>query len=418
MTDRQVDLFGWSETNTEWTNYHTNNRLYKAFKQEFRGGKWVPVTSTIIFPSHHKPGGNLVGCNNRTSSRCLQQVKDKLGRWAGLVLQGHKRKLLILQLYIPIKAEGVYTTYTQQRQQLDNSQRHEESVHKAYFTDLRQLLNKHTNSEKLLMGDFNSEPTDKSIADLQTDYQLQDLYAQFHSVINFNTHRDGSKRIDYVLATKGITYSTRKIGYEGNSFLPPSDHRAMFVDIRTNIFRNTTTPFRRNLNSKNASKVYAYRKKLNQYLHKTNVLSRLDQLGKKMPNTWKPQRDGAKLDRLDKEITRAMCKAEHKTQPCHTAPWSPIINTAYKQLQHINAKLRKLCPKPKGANNRYPPHNLAPNEHSEYRQCWTERQKVKKNLKQARENAPNLRKSYIQDKIDMEELKNPKVSTHNILVQI
>ena len=38
MKDRQVDLFGWSETNTEWTNYHTNNRLYKAFKREFQGG--------------------------------------------------------------------------------------------------------------------------------------------------------------------------------------------------------------------------------------------------------------------------------------------------------------------------------------------------------------------------------------------
>ena len=288
MTDRQVDLFGWSETNTEWTNYHTNNQLYKAFKQEFKGGKWVPVTSTIIFPSYHKPGGNLVGCNNRTSSRCLQQVKDTLGRWAGLLLQGNKRKLLILQLYIPIKAEGVYTTYTQQRQQLDNSHRHEESVHEAYFKDLQQLLNQHPHSEKLLMGDFNSKPTDKLVADLQTEYQLHDLYAHFHSVTNFNTHRDRSKQIDYVLTSKGIMYSTRRIGYEGNSFLPPSDHGAMFVDIHTTIFRNTTTPFRCNLNSKNASTVYVYRKKLNPYLQKTQVLSRLAKLANKPPHTWQP----------------------------------------------------------------------------------------------------------------------------------
>ena len=113
-----------------------------------------------------------------------------------------------------------------------------------------------------------------------------------------------------------------------------------------------------------------------------------------------------------------MCKAEHKTQPRHTAPWSPPIHKAYQNLQNINATLRKLCPKPKGAKNRYPPHNLAPHEHSEYRKCWTERQKAKKNLKQARENAHTLRKSYIQDKIDMEELKNINVSKHTILVQI
>lgn len=37
--DHSLDIFDWAETKVEWGDYHTNNTLYKTFKQKFTAGK-------------------------------------------------------------------------------------------------------------------------------------------------------------------------------------------------------------------------------------------------------------------------------------------------------------------------------------------------------------------------------------------
>lgn len=46
MTDRKVDIFGWSETNFEWHNYTLNAKLFSRYKTYFPKGKWNPIIIT------------------------------------------------------------------------------------------------------------------------------------------------------------------------------------------------------------------------------------------------------------------------------------------------------------------------------------------------------------------------------------
>ena len=47
MTDRQVDIFGWSETNLEWQDYTTHKTTQTIAKKHLPGGHWSPTTSAI-----------------------------------------------------------------------------------------------------------------------------------------------------------------------------------------------------------------------------------------------------------------------------------------------------------------------------------------------------------------------------------
>ena len=72
---------------------------------------------------------------------------------------------------------------------------------------------------------------------------LHDVYKRFHSDIDFNMHKDRTKHVNYILSTLRIIHSTQRIAYKRNHNLPKTKHRGMFIDIQTNVFKNTITPF-------------------------------------------------------------------------------------------------------------------------------------------------------------------------------
>ena len=91
MTDREVDVFGWAETNLEWNDYKLNAELFPIFKKHFPQGKWLPSTSKIPFTKNYKPGGNLMGIQKNANARTHQTHRDPMGRWCWSRLEGEKK---------------------------------------------------------------------------------------------------------------------------------------------------------------------------------------------------------------------------------------------------------------------------------------------------------------------------------------
>ena len=115
MTDRQVDIFGWSETNLEWQDYTTHKTTQTIAKKHLPGGHWNPTTSTIPTETQYKPGGNVIGSNYSINSRTTVKGKDDYGRWTGMKIRGKSKPISIIQLYTPCKNKtGLNTTYQQQ----------------------------------------------------------------------------------------------------------------------------------------------------------------------------------------------------------------------------------------------------------------------------------------------------------------
>ena len=202
MIEKEVDLFGWLETNLEWNNYTFQHECYKMIRQHIPGGAWKPTTSKISMESNKKHGGNLMVMNKKLRARAQVFKKDRMGRWVWTVFQGKHKPILIVQLYIPASNQGLFSTYVQQFQQLQQETGEAApKVYDTYFQDLQILLSQYGESHKVLMGDYNRTTDDEEIAFLQAEYDLRDAYADLHDHNQFPTHQRGSKRIDYILVS-------------------------------------------------------------------------------------------------------------------------------------------------------------------------------------------------------------------------
>ena len=357
MTARDVDIFGWSETNIEWNDFLLNNTLYKHFQREFPGGKWIPATSKSPFKTTYKPGGVLLGATRWINSQVELTGKDPLGRWSWMVFRGQPSSILVVQLYIPpFDQTGLFTTAVQQWEQLRTSQQPNPSVRKAYFKHLHQFLCKHADKETIIMGDFNLPPDNPNIADLRAEHDLRDVYSHIHHDTVFNTHKEGSQRIDYALATPTILKHIVRMGYEGINSGIQSDHRGLFLDLDRKIITNTAPVYKRKLDSRRSNRTKAYRERFYTSLINKNNLNRIQILVEQSENKEWNKKSERHIQQADRDITASMISAKTKRTPAHNSPWNPTTHRVNLELNCINAELAKKCPKLETVHNRrFPP---------------------------------------------------------------
>ena len=402
MTDREVDVFGWAETNLEWNDYKLNAELFPIFKKHFPQGKWLPSTSKIPFTTNYKPGGNLMGIHKNANARTHQTHRDPMGRWCWSRLEGKKKPLTIIQLYVPgsTKAAGITSSYAQQYEQIrEHTGVEHPKVMETYYQDLHALLHQVNDTNIIVMGDFNNSPTAPEILDLITGHNLRDAYAQYHPGEELNTQVTGSVRIDYFLVSAPLIPYIRNIGYEPIHGSIPSDHRGMYLDLSTQVLKNVEVPRPRKLNATHGTQVSLYRDKLFRIITEKNLLSRLATLQSRHERgRWTPTHT-KKLIQIDNELTDAMLKAEKTCRPAHTAPWSPTIKAAYDRVQDITRELKRILPDP-GKHLR-----PATKQSAQYGDLWNQRVAAILELRELRGNAYQLRQTFLEEEADLQELK-------------
>lgn len=392
MSVRMVDVIGWSETNIEWFDYDVNQKLYRIMKQHYPGGAWKPSTSKIPMKSTYKPGGNLLILDKAIKGRTMEFQTDPMGRWVWSTLQGSINPITIIQLYVPGSHKGITSAYAQQFQQIQAQERIKfPQVTKTYYRDLNNLLMKHSKSRLILMGDFNQEADSEELLDLQANYNLRDVFAHFHEETEINTHKRGTKRIDFFLISASLIPLVRNVGYESFDGGIISDHRGMFLDLDMQALQKNKQSILRRMKSNQGKRVKHYRRRLAKELQRRNIERRIGKLLTLKESEWKNTHT-RKLYQLDKEITKAMLRAEHRCIPAHVAPWSPKIKEKYDEVKWIKKKIRRLQI-----------HCLHYWKQMEY---FQEQCRIKiKELRQLRREGTTHRDQFLQEQIDILELK-------------
>ena len=105
------------------------------------------------------------------------------------------------------------------------------------------LLEGHKETKYIIMGDFNQQLQTEQIRDIHTQFNLIDIFEQKHSKNKeFNTHKCGRNRIDYILVSEELTTYITKVGYEPFDARIQSDHSGMYMDLSLRIFQDNPIP--------------------------------------------------------------------------------------------------------------------------------------------------------------------------------
>ena len=87
----------------------------------------------------------------------------------------------------------------------------------------------------LLVGDMNEVigVTDRGMSKLHHECDLVEACLEKHGVTEFTTYQRGTWVIDYVLVDRSVIHCIQSIGYEPFNLRILSDHRGVFIDLKT-----------------------------------------------------------------------------------------------------------------------------------------------------------------------------------------
>jgi hypothetical protein len=204
----------------------------------------------------------------------------------------------------------------------------------------------------------------------------------------------GKNCIDFMLGTNKVKESIVAAGY-----LPfyagawDSDHRALFVDLKAETLfgKIDEQPLRtiRSLRSTNKIKVEIFMEKLSREKALAEILTKLEAL--KQKQYWEPK-DHESLEEFDSRFTKILIDTENKCRQNRDPPWSIKLHIANRIVEYWKIKL-------KGKTNRVRvrqqlDHILSRLHEPEV--IWQDdKKRPPKHLKEARDNAWELRQEYL-----------------------
>jgi hypothetical protein len=249
-----ADIQGVSEHLLATEKHQVEQQLHSQLRRDFPGQAVLQINSSpSIAPNSYKAGGTAIMALGNIGGRLEPASKggDKLGRWSYLTFRrSHRGPVTFVSIYqvnkLPTNKQGL-TAWHQQRLGLDQDGREHLHPRKAFIDDLiLQVQSWHRDGHDIVIGgDFNetAEDPNSGILRLATQADLTEPWRLLHpSHPDFNTQESGSRRIDTLLVSRGISSSVKRIGYAPYKYVTNSDHRAMFVDFDTTLlFGDATT---------------------------------------------------------------------------------------------------------------------------------------------------------------------------------
>jgi hypothetical protein len=144
-----------------------------------------------------------------------------------------------------------------------------------------------------------------------------DMYKVFHQDnTEIATHINGSKTINFLLATPNTVKYINKIGYTKFHECLDSGHRGIFCDLSKDIINNIQVTKKIRLIGTNSTNEEGkrYIKHLYQHLLNNNLFNKSEELLKRAKDgVHNRTQEIPILEKMDDLITKAMLKAEHDT---------------------------------------------------------------------------------------------------------
>ena len=178
------------------------------------------------------------------------------------------------------------------------------------------------------------------LAHLVSTCKLTDAHAFLHaSSCNPATYVRGTKRLDYILVSEGVLPFLRFGGIEAFFTTIHSDHRGLFIDIDLTALLGgelaKLLPSALRGISSNSPHGEKYINNILTYFEEHNIFARAQVVFAALDASTIPISPSllVAVNRLDRDITRAMLHAENQCRQPERPPWSHALHLASKAVR-------------------------------------------------------------------------------------
>ena len=228
---------------------YVNENVEAAFQRVYPGGSCILSNQYINRDDLTQYGGVFSGVTQKMSHRVANMGKDKLGRYNWIDFYGSSSFLRIYTIYRinpgNDQSSGDDTCWIHQRNALLLSNC-DTDPRKQVVTDLCKQITEDIRLKRniLVCGDINEDVTSSNGFNLaMMELGLQNLIIdQVGTSVNYRTHNRGQHIIDGIWASPPLNASIVRCGVAPFSFIFPSDHRGIFLDLNLKSFLDMTTP--------------------------------------------------------------------------------------------------------------------------------------------------------------------------------
>jgi len=235
VTDHNIDIFGFTETNTCWDVLDDAQRPATHTRGWWETCQWaLSHNRTEENLQQYQPGGTGVLCVNQVVHRALRPGDDTLGlgRWCWTRIRGPNGFFLrIISMYRPCFASGPLSTYQQHVRTLSQRQRYD-CPRDAILTDLAKEMHlwQDMGDHLMVLTDFNDDVTASDARKWAADLGLVEAITYLNPGPAPPTFQRGSRPID------GIFIAPQLLPFAAGGYLAfgdamPSDHRALWLDL-------------------------------------------------------------------------------------------------------------------------------------------------------------------------------------------
>ena len=312
-----ADYIGLQETKINHMNRDTINKIQGRLFSVMKAESVFSSNSDEFTKSYWKPGGMATLLIGPFKSKKNCTWADPTSTIQRTRIKNTDVKLSIINIYLPRFKTGPTGTYYQTLNTIRKMAGREsaEEIKSYFYETIRQKVMEDAGDGYMTIigGDFNEDNLDKGeMAKTLKELALVNITSPKDESTPA-THASGTKTIDHIWISKGLTGSVTGLGYLPFGLGFDADHRGMYVDIRSKEVdvMQAARRRRRKLKSKNPKSVKSYLKIVTKLVKQHNIETRLAKLeGKNTLN----DKEKDELESIDSCFTEIQLHAESKLQ--------------------------------------------------------------------------------------------------------
>ena len=337
LDEYQVDVAGLVEMNLDFNKPMVRKEIEEKTKSFDKFAKISFSASKESYSATpHKPGGTITLAKGNWVGRVVEKGQDTLGRWTYMSMEGkHSRSIMFINFYRVCKKNaesGGCKIRTQQERDLYKIKKSQKDPREAVLEDLEKEMKKRHGEGYIiiLFGDINEEVRNATrVQEFLESTELKNVMQVKHPGVTLpTTYTRGRKCLDLMAVSKALDdKAIDKCGFIPFHHGMPSDHRALYMDLKTEyIFTNTHVedgaPTFKRFTTNQAKKCDKYLFHLEAYLEETRISRKTSQLEKEM-NEYLEFGKGDIQEMIERcktlfaKTTQLMIASEKKTGRAH-----------------------------------------------------------------------------------------------------
>ena len=344
MHEKECDIFGLAETNTNWRYYDIKNNIDQHCNEQFNHSRTSFSDNRFNPNSDHRylPGGCLQSCTQHWTSRVIESIHDprKMGRWTGQRYRlNNMYTLTVMTAYRPCTKNSTnnksssIATYRQQSIMMIEDELEFREPRTLFIDDIIETIKTQEaikNNFVILMLDANETiyDTEGGLRRLMNNTTLVDTFSRFSDEeCCIPTYTRESMKIDYIFTSINFLPYVTNVGCNPFYLYTISDHRSLFLDFSNKLLDTKVIlkkPDRRFIGTKNEGiDLYNYK----QYVHRQFINHRIYDKSYSIFEMTHHQQKKEEVKQLihsvDNMITEIVLAAERTfVKPRHATEWS------------------------------------------------------------------------------------------------